>query len=57
MFKYSHGKACWRCKGWLEYIYTVDNVDEYYCPSCNLSIKSTLETASGAVRLSETYGE
>lgn len=48
---------CWRCKSPLEYIYTLDNVDEYYCPSCNLEIKTRHETVDAVQRLSETYGE
>ena len=41
--KYNHSNRCPRCRITLEYIYTKDYVDEFYCPECKVSEYRTLE--------------
>lgn len=55
--KYNHKHACNRCRQALEYIYTLNNVDTYYCSDCKLEQVRTLESVNDDTRLSELYGE
>ena len=57
MNAYDHNHKCWRCQRTLEYVYTMDNVDEYYCIACNMEQKRSLELVDAETRLTETYGE
>lgn len=54
---YNHNHKCWRCQRTLEYVYTMDNVDEYYCIACNMEQRRSLELVDAETRLTETYGE
>ena len=51
--KYNHSNRCPRCRITLEYIYTKDYVDEFYCPECKVSEYRTLEMWNYEKRLSD----
>ena len=55
--KYNHSHRCPRCRITLEYIYTKDYVDEFYCPECKVSEYRTLEAWNYEKRLSDRLGK
>jgi hypothetical protein len=49
-------KNCTRCETILEFIYTVNFADHYYCQNCNRETAYNYELVSQDEKLEELYG-